>query len=64
MCGKLWMELHERCEYMIDLALKLILIIMLISNLVKNQRRWTFGLDVAYTYEIDDTKISIKCIQN
>jgi hypothetical protein len=47
MWGKLWMELHEKCEYGIDLALKFILIKILISNLVKNQQGWTFGLDVA-----------------
>jgi hypothetical protein len=41
------MELNERCEYGIDPALKLILIKIFISNLVKNQLEWTFGLDVA-----------------
>lgn len=68
----LWMKFHERCEYVIDLTFRLIIVkihLNLKSNQdftcePKNQLGWTFTLNVAETNQIDDMKILIKCKQN
>lgn len=68
----LWMKFHERCEYVIDLTFRLIIVkihLNLKSNQdfrcePKNQLGWTFNLNVAETNQIDDMKILIKCKQN
>ncbi len=69
MQGRLWMKLYERCEYGINMTLRLNLIKIFTKNMVNSiyepKPNWNGCLGwMALKNQIDGMKISIKCEQN
>jgi hypothetical protein len=69
MQGRIWMKLYERCEYGINMTLRLHLIKNLMKNMVNSiyepKTNWDGCLGwMALKLQIDGMKISIKCKRN